>query len=77
MVLVIMGVGMLVAQIVSSVSGWPGPGALAVGAHLAGTVVGVACYRVVQRRHGAARVAALLVLPLVIGVLLWLFWLSS
>jgi hypothetical protein len=74
---VIMGVGMLVAQIVSSAYGRPGPGALAVGAHLAGAVVGVGCYQVAIRRRGLVRVAALVVLPLVIVGLLWFFWLAS
>lgn len=75
-VLVIMGVGMLVAQIVSAVNGQPGPGALAVGAHLAGAVIGVCCYQVAIRRTGRLKVAALVVLPLVIVVLTWVFWLS-
>lgn len=76
-VAVIMGVGMLVAQIVSSAYGRPGPGVLAVGAHLAGAVVGVGCYQVATRRRGPVRVAALVVLPLVIVGLLWFFWLAS
>lgn len=75
-VLVIMGAGLLVAQIVSGVNGQPGPGALAVGAHLAGAVLGVGGYRVAVRRRGRWRVAALCVLPLVTVLLVALFWLS-
>ena len=74
--LVIMGIGMLVAQIVSGANGEPGPGTLAVGSHLAGAVVGVACYRVALRRPGRAAIAAMVLLPLVTAILLWFFWLS-
>lgn len=74
--LVIMGVGLLVAQIVSAANGQPGPGAVAVGSHLAGAAVGIGCYRVTVRRRGWSRVAALSVLSVVTVVLLALFWLA-
>jgi hypothetical protein len=74
--LVIMGVGMLVAQVVSGANGQPGPGALSVGAHLAGAVVGVGCYQVSLRRRGRSKAAALVVSALVTVALLVLFWLS-
>jgi len=73
-ILVIMGVGLLVAQIVSGANGQPGPGAVTVGAHLAGAAVGIGCYRLTVRRRGWSRVAALSVLSLVTVVLLALFW---
>lgn len=78
-VLVIMGIGMVVAQIVSGANGRPGPGALTVGAQVAGAVVGVACYRVgvVGPRRGAVRVAALVCQPVVTVLLLWFCWFSA
>jgi hypothetical protein len=72
-VLLIMGVGMLVAQFMGGHDDQPGPGALTVGAHLAGAVVGVFCYRA-TRRTGIAKPLGLLAILVVAALLLWFFW---
>jgi hypothetical protein len=72
-VLVFLGVGMVVAQVVGAAQHHPGPGALAVGAHVAGAVVGIWCYRLV-RRSGLVRWLGFAALPVLIVVLLWVFW---
>jgi hypothetical protein len=74
-VLLIMGVGMIVAQFVSGHNGQPGPGALTVGAHVAGAVVGVFCYRL-SRGRGIGRLLGLLAVVLITVALLWFFWWS-
>jgi hypothetical protein len=76
-VLVILAIGMIVAQIVSARSHQPGPGALAVGAHVAGAIAGICCYRLTTRhRPVLATVLSFLALPLITGLLLWFFWWS-
>jgi predicted anti-sigma-YlaC factor YlaD len=74
-VLVLLGVGMVVAQVVGAAQHHPGPGALAVGAHVAGAVVGIWCYRL-ARRSGRVRWLGLVALPAITVVLLWFFWWS-
>jgi hypothetical protein len=75
-VLWIMGIGVVVAQVVSVSGGRPGPGALAVGGHLAGAVVAVFCYRTVSRRRGLPRLLGLLALLAILVLLLWFYWWS-
>lgn len=74
-VLVLLGLGMVVAQVVGAAQHHPGPGALAVGAHVAGAVVGIWCYRLVGR-SGFVRWLGFVALPVIIVVLLWFFWWS-
>jgi hypothetical protein len=74
-VLLIMGVGLLIAQFMGGHDDQPGPGALTVGAHLAGVVVGVFCYRS-SRRTGLARLLGLVGILVVAILLLWFFWWS-
>jgi hypothetical protein len=74
-VLLIMGVGMFVAQLMGGHDDQPGPGALTVGAHLAGVVAGVFCYRL-SRRTGRGRLLGLLGIVVVTVLLLWFFWWS-
>ena len=74
-VLVLLGIGMVVAQIVGAVQHHPGPGALAVGAHVAGAVVGILCYRLVGR-SGFVRWLGFVALPVITVGLLWVFWWS-
>jgi hypothetical protein len=74
-VLLIMAVGLVVAKIVSGDHHQPGPAPLTIGAHVAGLVVGVACYRL-ARRQGLARLSGLVGILLVAGLLLWFFWWS-
>lgn len=74
-VLVLLGLGMVVAQVVGAAQHHPGPGALAVGAHVAGAVVGIWCYRLVGR-SGLVRWLGFVALPVIIVVLLWFFWWS-
>lgn len=73
--LLIMGIGMVIAQLTSAQHHQPGPGALAVGAHAAGAVVGVVCYGY-SRRKGSGRLIALLVTVATALLLLWFFWWS-
>jgi predicted lipid-binding transport protein (Tim44 family) len=73
-VLVLLGIGMLVAQVVGAAQHHPGPGALAVGAHVAGAVVGIWCYRLAGRRSGLVRWLGFVALPVLIVALLWIFW---
>lgn len=75
LVLLIMGGGMVIAQLTSAQHHQPGPGALAVGAHVAGAVVGVVCYGY-SRRKGSGRLIALLATLLTALLLLWFFWWS-
>jgi hypothetical protein len=73
-VLVLLGIGMVVAQVVGAAQHHPGPGALAVGAHVAGAVVGIWCYRLAGRRSGLVRWLGFAALPVLIVALLWIFW---
>jgi hypothetical protein len=75
-VLVLLGIGMVVAQVVGAAQHHPGPGALAVGAHVAGAVVGIWCYRLASQRSGLARWLGFVALPVITVVLLWFFWWS-
>jgi predicted anti-sigma-YlaC factor YlaD len=76
-VLVLLGIGMVVAQVVGAAQHHPGPGALAVGAHVAGAVVGIWCYRLVRStRSGIVRVLGFVALPVITAALLWFFWWS-
>ncbi|HEY3610533.1 MAG TPA: hypothetical protein VGL06_23730 [Pseudonocardiaceae bacterium] len=75
-VLVLLGMGMVVAQLVGAAQHHPGPGALAVGAHVAGAVVGIWCYRLACRRSGIAKALGFVALPVITAVLLWFFWWS-
>jgi predicted anti-sigma-YlaC factor YlaD len=75
-VLVLLGIGMVVAQVVGAAQHHPGPGALAVGAHVAGAVVGIWCYLLASRRSGLVRWLGFVALPVVTVVLLWFFWWS-
>jgi hypothetical protein len=75
-VLWIMGIGMVVAQLVSAQQDRPGPGALAVGAHVAAAVLGVVSYRAVSRNPGLPRLLGLIVLLAMTVALLWFFWWS-
>ncbi|HEX5118720.1 MAG TPA: hypothetical protein VFW65_26350 [Pseudonocardiaceae bacterium] len=74
-VLLFMAVSMVIAQLTSRGHDQPGPGALAVGAHVAGLVVGGFCYGVARRR-GPRRLVGLLVGVVVLVLLLWFFWWS-
>lgn len=74
-VLVLLGIGMPVAQVVGAAQRHPGPGALAVGAHVAGAVLGIWCYRLASRRSGLVRWLGFVALPVLVAVLLWFFWL--
>lgn len=75
-VLWIMGVGMIVAQIVSAGEHDPGPGALTVGLHVGGAIAGVFCYRAVSRNRGLPRLLGLLAILAITIALLWFFWWS-
>jgi hypothetical protein len=72
-VLLIMGVGMLLAQLMGGHDDQPGPGAFAVGAHLAGVVAGFVGYRF-SRRTGLSRLLGLAGVVVVAVLLLWFFW---
>jgi hypothetical protein len=76
-VLVILAIGMIVAQIISAEHHQPGPGTLAVGAHIVSAIAGVCCYRLTTRgRPIIVTVLSFLALPLITGLLLWFFWWS-
>lgn len=75
-VLWIMGIGMVVAQLVSGQQDRPGPGALAVGAHVVAAVIGVVAYRAASRHRGLPRLLGLLVLLAMTVALVWFFWWS-
>jgi hypothetical protein len=75
-ILWIMSIGLIVAQIVSAGRHDPGPGALAVGLHVAGALAGVACYRATSRHRGLPRLLGLLVILAITTALLWYFWWS-
>jgi hypothetical protein len=74
-VLLFLAVSMVIAQLTSGGHGQPGPGGLAVGAHVGGVVVGAVCYGVARRR-GPRRVFGLVGGLVVLGLLLWFFWWS-
>lgn len=76
-VLVILACSIVGAQIVASWHGQPGPGALALGAHLAAAAVGIAGYRLVSRRAGAVQPVACGVMLMIVALLLWFFWWSA
>lgn len=75
-VLWIMGIGLLVAQIVASRQHRPGPGPLAVGAHLAVAVTALLCYRATSRNQGLPRLLGFLIMVAITVALLWYFWWS-
>lgn len=74
-VLLIMAVGLVVAQLVSAHNHQPGPGGLSIGAHVLGAIAGVVGYRY-TRRTGLARLFGLLAVLLITVLLLWFFWWS-
>lgn len=74
-VLLIMTVGLVVAKIVSGPDHQPGPAPLAIGAHVAGLVVGVVGYRM-TRLPGLGRVLGLVGVLVATVLLLWFFWWS-
>lgn len=74
-VLLFMAVSVVIAQLTSGGDQQPGPGALTVGAHVAGFVVGAACYGVARRR-GPRRMFGLVGGVVVLVLLLWFFWWS-
>lgn len=74
-VLLIIAVGLIVAQFVSGQHGQPGPGTTVIAAHVAGACAGLACYRM-TRRPGVARVVGVLAIVVIAVLLLWFFWWS-
>ena len=72
----IMGIGLIVAQVVSAAHHVPGPGAVAVILHMAGAVAGVFCYRATSRHRGLPRLLGLLAILAITAALLWYFWWS-
>jgi hypothetical protein len=74
-VLLITAVGLVIAKIISRRDGQPGPGAIMVGSHVAGLLVGFGCYRF-SRGRGARALLGLLGVLVVAGLLLWFFWWS-
>jgi ABC-type Co2+ transport system permease subunit len=74
-VLLIMAVGLVVAQIASRDGGRPGPGPITIGVHIAGLAAGFVCYRF-SRGRGPRRVLGLLAILVVAGLLLWFYWWS-
>jgi hypothetical protein len=76
-VLLIMAVGMIVAQYVSGRHEQPGPGLFEIVTHVAAAVLGVVCYRATARRRGPARLFGTVVLLAITGALLWFFWWSA
>lgn len=74
-VLLIMTVGLVVAKIVSGPDHQPGPDPLAIGAHVAGLLVGVVGYRM-TRRPGLGRALGLAGVLVATVLLLWFFWWS-
>lgn len=76
-VLVLLAVGMLLAQFVSQAHGTPGPGAVAVGSHIAAALVAMPLYLLGERRKGLVRWLATMGMLVVLGVVLWFFWWAS
>jgi hypothetical protein len=74
-VLLFMAVSVVIAALTSGAHHQPGPGGLAVGAHVGGLVVGALCYGVARRR-GPRRVLGLVAALVVLVLLLWFFWWS-
>lgn len=74
-VLLIMAVGVIVAQFVGAGRAQPGPGATVIAAHVAAAVAGLFCYRF-SRRVGPQRLLGLAAIVLVTVLLLWFFWWS-
>jgi hypothetical protein len=74
-ILLIMAVGLVFAQITSGHNGQPGPGAITVGAHIAGVLAGFFCYRL-SRGRGLRGLLGLLAILVVAGLLLWFYWWS-
>jgi hypothetical protein len=73
--LLIMAVGLVIAQITSGHHGQPGPAPITVGAHIAGLVAGFVCYRF-SRGRGLRRLLGLLGILVIAGLLLWFYWWS-
>lgn len=74
-VLLIMAVGMIVAQVLSGHDHQPGPGTLTIVWHVLAAAGGVVCYRL-TRRAGAVRLVALGAIVAITVLLLWFFWWS-
>ncbi|HEX3792829.1 MAG TPA: hypothetical protein VHW44_33535 [Pseudonocardiaceae bacterium] len=73
-VLVLLGVGLVVAKLVGQGYGMPGPDGGAVAAQVAGAVLAVPLYLLVSRRTGPVRWVSAAALLVVLVVLLGWFW---
>lgn len=72
--LVLLTLVVVVVGIIGGQRGFPGPGAVSIGVHIAGSVLALLCQRVADRRRNfAAPLASLLVLAIAAGVL-WTQW---
>lgn len=74
-VLLIMAIGLIIAQLVGHDGSKPGPGGVIVGAHVAAAVVGVVCYRF-TRRPGLGRLIGFVAILVIVVLVLALFWWS-
>lgn len=75
LVLLVMAVGMVVAQLVSGGDRQPGPDGVVVAWHVLAAAAGVVCYRY-SRRRGPVRLLALLASVVITALVLWFFWWS-
>ena len=72
--LVVLAIGVAVAQYLGHSRGFPGPGVLSVGAHIAAAVVAVVAQRVADHRRGFSACVGALVVFVVTGLVLWTQW---
>lgn len=72
--MVVLAIGVLGAQILTLGTGAPGPGALAVSAHLVAAALALAAQWLVDHRRGRVAGLSALGVVAVAGGTLWLFW---
>ncbi|MDI9897018.1 hypothetical protein QM797_20050 [Rhodococcus sp. IEGM 1381] len=72
--LVVLAIGVAVTQYLGHSRGFPGPGGLSVGAHIAAAAVAVVAQRIADHRRGFSAFVGTLVVFVVTGLVLWTQW---
>ncbi|MBY4129188.1 hypothetical protein HQO83_12380 [Rhodococcus fascians] len=72
--LIVLAIGVAVTQYLGHSRGFPGPGGLSVGAHIAAAVVAVVAQRIADHRRGFAAFVGALVVFGVTALVLWTQW---
>ncbi|WP_415973526.1 hypothetical protein [Rhodococcus sp. 077-4] len=72
--LVVLAIGVAVAQYLGHSRGFPGPGGISVAAHIVAAVVAVVAQRVTDHRRGLSAFLGAIVVIFATGLVLWTQW---